>query len=190
MRLFFLIYRHCFSNLKPWISIFRNISIRIRDMQDNDLGNNTDTTILRLKIINQLSEIDRVNEAFNVFCAELGLDDAVRREVNLMFDELLNNIISYAFQDEKDHFISIQVSYQTDTLKITLSDDGVSYNLLQTPSPPTDQPLADRPIGGLGVFLVRQLMDEMDYQRHDGKNISTLIKYLDEQAKGKIDPLC
>lgn len=150
-------------------------------MKDFDSEDGIEVMVLQLKAINQYIEIDRVNNEFNAFAESCGLKDAVRRKVNLVFDELLNNIISYAFQDEEDHHIHIEVKYQSSKLQITISDDGTPYNIFETPPPQTNLPLEERKIGGLGIHLVRQVMDEYNYKRQHEENISTLIKYLESK---------
>lgn len=134
--------------------------------------------LLELTVKNQFLEIDRVNEAFNTFANRCALSDSIRRKVNLVFDELLNNIISYAFLDEAEHQIEIRVEYREDQLTITISDDGTPFNIFEIPPPETDLQLENRRIGGLGIHLVRSVMDNYFYQRKEGRNISTLVKNL------------
>jgi anti-sigma regulatory factor (Ser/Thr protein kinase) len=148
-------------------------------MKNSDSEQGIEIMILKLKVVNQYIEIERVNKVFNAFAERCGLEDSVRRKVNLVFDELLNNIISYAFQDEVEHQINIEVKYNPSSLEIMIADDGTPYNIFETPPPQTDLPLEERQIGGLGIFLVRQVMDEYDYSRQNNKNISTLLKHLE-----------
>jgi sigma-B regulation protein RsbU (phosphoserine phosphatase) len=137
------------------------------------------TFSLELTVKNQLIEINRVNETFNAFAEKCGLDDSIRRKVNLVFDEILNNIISYAFQDDEEHRISIVVEYRVDKLTLNISDDGIPFNLLEAAKPQTDLSLEEREIGGLGIHLVRTVMDEHDYQRKGKRNHITLIKNIE-----------
>lgn len=137
-----------------------------------------ETLTLELKVKNQLIEINRVNEEFNQFAQNCGLNVSIKRKVNLVFDEILNNIISYAFQDTGEHHIGIVVRYQPDQLVISISDDGIPFNLLQAEEPQTDLPLEERQIGGLGIHLVKNVMDDYEYKRDGNKNISTLYKNL------------
>ena len=134
--------------------------------------------ILNLTVKNQYIEIERVNSEFNAFARTYGLSDSIRRKVNLVFDELLNNIISYAFQDEEEHHINIQVELSVSRLCITISDDGIPFNIFELPPSPTDLKLEDRPIGGMGIHLVRGMMDNYSYRLENGKNITILIKYI------------
>lgn len=150
-------------------------------MKDFYPEDDTEIMTLRLKVVNQYIEIDRVNNEFDSFAERCSLDDFVRRKVNLVFDELLNNIISYAFQDDEEHQINIEVKYYPSRLEITIADDGTPYNIFETPPPKTDLPLEERKIGGLGIYLVRQVMDEYGYRRQNGENILTLIKHLENK---------
>jgi len=157
--------------------------ITILAMEYHDSARNLETLYLELTVKNQLVEIDRVNEEFNAFAQHCELPDSVRRKVNLVFDEMLNNIISYAFQDDMEHHIEIRVEFNIDKLGITISDDGIPFNILKIDSPETNLPLEDREIGGLGIHLVRNVMDDYSYRREKEKNISTLIKHLNSKEK-------
>ena len=154
-------------------------------MENNGPNEGAQTLILELTVKNQYIEIDRVNGEFNTFAEKCRLSDSIRRKVNLVFDELLNNIISYAFQDEEEHHIGIRVEHSVDKLNITISDDGSPFNIFNKPPPQTDLKLEDRPIGGMGIHLVRSVMDDYYYRRENGKNISTLIKNLEVKDPDK-----
>ena len=107
---------------------------------------------------------------------------AVRRTANLVFDELVNNIISYAFADDGAHDIEVTAELTPNRLIITLSDDGIPFNIFQQEPPDTALSIEEREIGGLGVHLVRRMMDEVSYRRTTGRNVVTLIKYLTDEA--------
>jgi sigma-B regulation protein RsbU (phosphoserine phosphatase) len=131
---------------------------------------------LDLQVANQTEEIGRVNERFNDFAGEHGVPEGDRRRINLIFDELLNNIVSYAFDDEEVHAIDIAVSLERDRLVVTVSDDGRPFNPFGRIPPETDLPVDDREIGGLGLHLVKNVMDEVAYERLGTRNVATLIK--------------
>jgi sigma-B regulation protein RsbU (phosphoserine phosphatase) len=126
-----------------------------------------------------LSEIDRINTTFSEFADEHGLAPGVSQKVSIVFDELLNNIISYAFKDDEDHKIDIEVSYVTGRLVIAVTDDGMPFNPFDRVGPDTSLSIEERDIGGLGVLLVTELMDECHYQRHRNSNVVTLTMNLD-----------
>ena len=134
-----------------------------------------------ITISNKLPEIDRVNVSFNEFAQQCNVPMTVSLRVNMVFDELLANVISYAYVDDKAHEIDIEMWCMDDQLSITISDDGAPFNPLTREDPDTTLSLEEREIGGLGIHLVKNTMDETGYQRRNNRNIITLIKNLDKQ---------
>ncbi len=135
--------------------------------------------LLEVTITNQLAEIDRVNELFNEFAERCDIPMPVSLKVNMVFDELLANVISYAYSDEEAHTIDISISFDSGQLVISITDDGVPFNPFTREDPDTTLSLEDRGIGGLGIHLVKNTMDETLYQRRHNRNTVTLIKNLD-----------
>ena len=140
-------------------------------------GNNAPTkTSITLQISNRVKEIERAVTALSAASEEHGIPDGVRRDVSLVLDELLNNIISYAYDDEGEHRITLQLSISNERIAITLKDDGSEFNPLERETPETDLEIQDRPIGGLGIHLVREMMDRVSYERHGSFNVMTVEK--------------
>jgi sigma-B regulation protein RsbU (phosphoserine phosphatase) len=129
---------------------------------------------LELEARADLSEISRVNQELSVFAGEHGLGEAAVQKVSIALDDLLNNIISYGFDDEEDHIIQIKLDYAEGRLEITISDDGVPFNPFDQAQPDTALSVEDRKIGGLGVLLVKELMSDVHYQRQQDSNVVTL----------------
>jgi sigma-B regulation protein RsbU (phosphoserine phosphatase) len=129
-----------------------------------------------ITVPNQLSSIEVVNERFNTFAAATGLPDEIRRRVNMVFDELLNNIISYGFDDEQEHVMEVRVGLDRQRLVIEILDDGRPFNPFSQEAPDTTLPLEARSIGGLGIHLVQKAMDEVSYERRIEKNLVKLVK--------------
>ena len=125
---------------------------------------------------NSYSEIRRINEIVNAFATDNHISADVRRACNVVLDELLNNIISYAFPQGGDHEIEFRIELTSRRLILTLSDDGVPFNPFSHEPPDTSLPLEEREIGGLGIELVRTLMDDFSYERDCNRNIVTLVK--------------
>ncbi len=98
-------------------------------------------------------------------------------KMNIVFDELLSNIIQYAFDDDQKHTIHIEIKMNGSNLIIIIEDDGVPFNPFQQNTPDMKLSLEEREIGGLGIHLVKNLMDECSYSRHTNKNTLTLVKY-------------
>ena len=139
--------------------------------------------VFALTLANRLDEIERLNEAFNRFADEHAIPVATRRSGNVVFDELINNVISYAFDDDAEHRIEVRVELDDQRLVITISDDGSPFNPFQTDPPDTALSLDERGIGGLGVHVVRNMMDEVSYNRRTDRNVVTLVKYLEPQGE-------
>jgi serine/threonine-protein kinase RsbW len=111
------------------------------------------------------------------------LDEAERLEVppevlgrvRLVVEELVVNIVSYAYRDQVlAGEVELAVEPTDGGLRLTLIDEGCPYNLLETPPPDLLAGLDERPIGGLGVHFVRSLAREIEYERSEGRNIVRL----------------
>lgn len=122
-------------------------------------------------------------EAFNQFADEHAIPAAVRRSGNVVFDELITNLIKYAFDNDVEHRIEVRIDLNDQRLVITISDDGSPFNPFQTAPPDTTLSIDKRRIGGLGVHVVRNMMDEVSYNRRAGRNIVTLVKYLKPRGR-------
>lgn len=105
-----------------------------------------------------------------------------RTHIELVTEEIYVNIASYAYP-EGDGFVTIRRSggEGPDGLTLTFIDDGVRYDPLARPDPDFTLPVDERPIGGLGVFLVKELVDEAHYEYKEGKNILTVRKVIDRE---------
>jgi PAS domain S-box-containing protein len=121
-----------------------------------------------------MSEIDRVNAAFSEYAEKVGMGPSVIQKVSISFDELLNNIIAYGFEGPEGHEIGIVAEHSNGRLVITVTDDGVPFNPFDQVGPDTTLSIEEREIGGLGVLLVGELMDECTYRRLRDKNVVTL----------------
>ena len=96
----------------------------------------------------------------------------------MVFDELLNNIISYAYQDDEEHEIEVRVEAAGERLVVSIADDGIPFNPFDAAKPDTGLALEERTLGGLGIHLVLKVMDKVAYQRRTNKNVLTLVKKL------------
>jgi anti-sigma regulatory factor (Ser/Thr protein kinase) len=138
-------------------------------------GSSEDTSDqLAIEVTNRLEDIARVNEEFNHFAEAHGIDTKVRRSLNLVFDELLNNTISYGYDDDAEHDIHLALRLKAGTLHVTISDDGRPFNPFEINAPDTTLSLEERQIGGLGVHLVRSVMDGVSYERKGERNVITM----------------
>lgn len=133
---------------------------------------------LELTITSELGGIDEVNERFNAFAGAHAVPDAARRTFNIAFDDLLNNIVSYAYRGSPDQVIDVRIELAPDCLEASVSDDGPMFDPFALESPDVGLDLEERIIGGLGVHLVRTMMDEVQYHRLNDRNVVTIRKYL------------
>jgi anti-sigma regulatory factor (Ser/Thr protein kinase) len=96
--------------------------------------------------------------------------------VSLAIEELVTNCIKYGYRDSKDHTIDFVLSVDGGTLTMDIIDDGNPFNPLEAPQPDLSLPIESRPIGGLGLHLLRELADDARYERRDSTNRLTLTK--------------
>ena len=124
--------------------------------------------------------VGKVNAAFTDFAQKYDLPVHVRRSFNVALDELLANLLSHGMAGVDDGVLTFEVEPDQERLTVTLVDDGPPFDPFSEAAPDTTLSVEDRPIGGLGIHLVRKLMDEVSYERRDGHNVVTLKKDLAE----------
>jgi phosphoserine phosphatase RsbU/P len=135
---------------------------------------------LDMKLNNKLSELDRLNQALTELGRRHGLPDKVMHDLNLALEEILTNIITYGYTDNREHEIKVRLSMQPGEIRIDVEDDGQPFNPLEAPEPDTTKPLKERTVGGLGIHLVRKLMDGLEYKRQGDRNLLTMKKKTEE----------
>ncbi|MDX2462472.1 MAG: ATP-binding protein [Gammaproteobacteria bacterium] len=129
-----------------------------------------------VRIENDLSDIAKVDEMLDEFAEQFGIPPAIAVTFHVIFDDLLNNVISYGFNDGQRHFIDISLESTANSLIVSIADDGMPFNPLDEAAPDTTLSIEDRQIGGLGIHLVIKLVDDVRYQRTADKNVLTLTK--------------
>ncbi len=127
---------------------------------------------------NNLSELDNLCQNLEEFGNKVGLSKKLIFEINLALDELFTNIISYGFKDDNEHIIKVTVTPQNEELCLRIEDDGVPFNPIDFETPDVACSVENCKIGGLGIHIMRKLMDDICYQRCEDKNILTLKKNL------------
>jgi serine/threonine-protein kinase RsbW len=127
-------------------------------------------------IENRIEEISSLAEQIDNLSEEWHIPQAMAMNINLVIEEAVSNIIFYAFADNKKHDIRISVSINDKRLSIKITDDGNPFNPLEQQQPDITLSAEERPVGGLGIFLISQIMDEMGYARKENLNILTLNK--------------
>ena len=137
--------------------------------------------ILELTIQNQIAEISEVYLRFEVFAEQLQLPSQIVGTMQIVFEELLSNIINYSYRDEERHEIVIKVQVFADHLRVIIIDDGMPFNPLDAETPDTTLSLEEREIGGLGIHMVRTMMDSISYERDVNKNVATVVKNISSE---------
>ena len=133
-----------------------------------------------LVLRNRIEEVAQLEGFIETLGEELTLDVPLCFNLNLALEEAVTNVINYAFPPEEEHSFLVSADGEAEgTLTLEIQDDGVAFDPLNE-APEVDITLGveERPIGGLGIFLVKQIMDEVSYERVDGKNILTMKKCL------------
>jgi anti-sigma regulatory factor (Ser/Thr protein kinase) len=133
-----------------------------------------------IKLSNKLSELGQFNQTLAEFGRQQGLAAKVMHDLNLALEEILTNIISYGYTDEQKHEIKVSLSAQPGAVRVEVEDDGRPFNPLEAPKPDTTGSLEERTIGGLGIHLVRNLMDGLEYKRKLKRNLLTMTKKTQE----------
>ena len=137
---------------------------------------------LEISLANDLREIAGVAARIDEFCQARAVSSQIAYAVNLAIDELLTNTISNGYEDDDPHRIEIVLRRETEALIVILIDDGVPFNPTQAAEPDPDGLPGIPGLEGLGIVLVRQMMDDIEYRRLQGCNIVTLTKNTVEEA--------
>ena len=135
-----------------------------------------DDPSIELSLANDLREISRTAAQIDGFCEAHALASQIAYAVSLSIDEILTNTISYGYDDDEPHRIELIVRLEDETLVVVIVDDSRAFDPSLLQEPDIDASIEDRALGGLGLFLVQQMMDGVAYQRRDGCNVVTLTK--------------
>jgi anti-sigma regulatory factor (Ser/Thr protein kinase) len=133
---------------------------------------------LELSFANQASEIPRVHQALDEFAARNGLSDRSLVHSHLALEEYLTNIVSHGYAAGETGRIVVRFGLEASVLRIEIEDDGRPFNLNEAPEVDTSVPLEEKPIGGLGIHMIRKSVDGLDYQRAGGRNLLVMTKRL------------
>ena len=131
---------------------------------------------LSLVLRNHSSELERMSEAVSAWCQGNAVSATAEFQVNLTLDEIVSNVIRHGWKDGGEHQLHVRISRLEGELRVEVEDDATPFNPLEVPAPDINRPLEERPIGGLGIHLVRQIMDSLEYRRLDGKNLLVMKK--------------
>jgi len=143
---------------------------------------------LNLQVQASLSGIHIANGAVARWLEQRNAPQHIDYLAHLAVEELVTNCIKYGYEDTLEHMIEIRLQISGNELLLTVSDDGRAFNPLDLPAPDTDLPLEERPIGGLGIHLLRRMSDGMEYVREAGKNRVTVRKSMSNPSISSCGP--
>jgi serine/threonine-protein kinase RsbW len=127
-------------------------------------------TQLRLTLRSELEEIGRARLMLLQFLASANLPDRTIYRIELVLEEILSNIIRYAFTESPTSAIELVVILAAGDIVLTFEDSGKPFDPLEVPEPSRPTDIATGKVGGWGVSLVRKFADRLDYQRRNGRN--------------------
>jgi anti-sigma regulatory factor (Ser/Thr protein kinase) len=131
---------------------------------------------LRFERSARQSSLDLLLERFEAFCRAQRIPAPARREAHLVLDEIVSNIVRHGSRKGRPCRVSVTVAFEQGVLTIQIVDTGAPFDPTRAPVPARDRRLpADGP-GGLGLHLVRALMDVVEYRRHRGRNHLLIIR--------------
>ena len=145
-------------------------------------GNGTSPTSL-LVVTNHHAELPRLVTWLEGLQTRLEWSDDLVGQINLILEEWLVNVMSYAFDDDQLHEIEIRLWQKEKELRIEVRDDGKPFDPTTQTEPDLGLSLEERPIGGLGILFIRNSLDELRYQRQEGENVVTMVKRLETPGR-------
>ena len=132
----------------------------------------------KLVIKNDITEISKLAIFIEELSEELALAPELTFNLNLVLEEAVSNVILYAYGEEKQKEITLLANMSDNNLIFVLTDSGQEFDPTKVPDADVTLSAEEREIGGLGIFLIRQIMNTIEYQRVDGKNVLIMGKQL------------
>ncbi len=130
---------------------------------------------LILKVLSDREELEKITESIEAFAEKEEWPPDLLFRINLVLEELVLNIMDYG-HDDNEHEIEIALTSAADAVTINITDEGHAFDpMTDAPEPDTTGPIENRSIGGLGVHLAKEMMDEMAYRRENGRNHLYLV---------------
>ncbi len=131
---------------------------------------------ITIQISAEVREIERLNHLVRQFGELHEIPSRTLYAVNLALDEAVTNVILHGYQDPAGQHIDVRLETSDGELRSAVTDGGLEFNPLNAPLPDLTASLGERTLGGLGIHLVRSLMDRVEYRRENAKNVLTMRK--------------
>ena len=142
--------------------------------------NNKNTGHWTLTLSNNVQEVPQLNAFVDEVCEFSGLDPLASMEMNLALEEAVVNVMTYAYPEGTKGYVDISAQSDSSGLEFVIIDSGKPFDPTTREEVDTTLPAEKRSIGGLGIFLVRKMMDSIKYEYKDGHNILTLKKKINQ----------
>ena len=131
-------------------------------------------------IKNKISELEKVARFVEEIGEELGLSMELQMNLNLVMEEMVTNVIFYAYPQDEEADIELLAKSDGKELTFVLSDQGKEFDPTAKADADPDVNPAERDIGGMGIYIVKNIMNKVTYQRLEGKNLLTMTKGLED----------
>ncbi|NOR23820.1 MAG: ATP-binding protein [Desulforhopalus sp.] len=133
---------------------------------------------MKYSVKNNRTEVQPMVNAMIQYCKEHVISDEISQDMGLVLEEILTNIIKYSYDDTLNHEIVVEIEKDAESLQLRVEDDGRPFDSTGFYNPDIEKDFEDRNIGGMGIHLIRSLMDEMRYEFTQGRNILIVKKNL------------
>jgi len=140
--------------------------------------NNSKKTTIEIILNGNINELVNLTLALDQFCADANINDLVENQINLVLEELYTNTANYGFVGINNGQVIINLLSFNEQLEIRYQDNGIAFNPLEMAEPDLMLSVDDRPIGGLGVFFVKAMTDNVSYSRVGNWNQLVMHKRL------------
>ena len=137
--------------------------------------------MIEYELKNEVCEVEKLEGFINDCTEKFNLPLQWTMQINMVLEEAVSNVILYAFDDGKEHKFKVLGEKVNDTFSITIIDDGIAFDpVAQAPDVDITLSAEERKIGGLGIFLMKQVMNEVCYERKNGCNILMMSKNIND----------
>lgn len=129
-------------------------------------------------LLNRLPDLDALADGLRDFCLRRGMTDEDFCDVRLAVEEAVSNTIRHGYAQGGLHPIRLRAVIKRGKLRLTIEDDARAFDPLAAPLPDTSLPVEEKRPGGLGILLLRSMVDRAEYRRRGGKNVLRLVRSL------------
>jgi anti-sigma regulatory factor (Ser/Thr protein kinase) len=133
---------------------------------------------LQTTVNSKVGDLQRVRDMVSTLERERALPPAMVFDLYVVLDEVISNILKYGYADDAAHEIHVKLSANDVAVEIAIEDDGREFDPFVVTTPDLRLPLAERPLGGLGLHFVHNLMDDVKYVRENNRNTMVLKKFI------------